>query len=279
MRALLGLLILLYLLFESWKRGGVNLAAQVAGGLLALGAISLLLQVAVSFLWQGHKRAVIRLAAVPSRIAARNRRNTVASSALSASDSSERFALYLRPFTIDQANSLDITVRGFDVYTTHLEGALVEALDGFCDVIGLGVSSGLDRAGAAEATELDWQKKFDVLADRAHLICVVPILRPGTHWEVKRLVERRYLYKTLFIFPPINSLRVGRRRDEIMRAKLSSIERLQDSGLEFPAVGESGALARVLEDGSVRTLQPFPQLRGQLRTDIVNLFPSRFTFA
>jgi hypothetical protein len=56
-------------------------------------------------------------------------------------------------------------------------------------------------AGVVDAGEREWMFSFDLVARRAKFIVAVPIVPPGTVWEVERLVKSELIKKTAFIVP------------------------------------------------------------------------------
>lgn len=126
-----------------------------------------------------------------------------------------KYGLYLRPFmTTDRlpAQTLDpqpVQVQNENRRASHVDVETIfrRAFDRELDIIAVGrpedILEGLPRVTITE--EQDWRDIVLRLAESAAFLIVVPLIREGTHWELREVVFKRHLAKTLFLMPESQS--------------------------------------------------------------------------
>ena len=125
------------------------------------------------------------------------------------------FVLYLRPFiSTNQIAAEDFKlapVRSAPGGPVHLAPAMErvefeeeveQALRRIGPVIALGKPLEHMGAGRIEVTDKVWQDAIGRLMDEATLVVLLPSPRPGTSWEIERLISSGHLQKTILIDPP-----------------------------------------------------------------------------
>jgi hypothetical protein len=117
-------------------------------------------------------------------------------------DNFEPFALYLRPF--DTTNKLMTQ----QVQTAHgpsmhidFETLLERALELYFFLCGLGKSGEMIGAGRIETEDDKWYKSFQLLAEKASLIVMIPSNHESTFQEMKHIAKNKLLYKCIFLMP------------------------------------------------------------------------------
>jgi hypothetical protein len=160
-------------------------------------------------------------------------------------------AVFLRPFLVDE-----ITVRNPDLdsarsylipfYRFFVPGS-VSLDDGLKSLVPsstefVSINSDMGHIGAAglRASDGTWQELFERLVPEARLIFVIPGVRPGTQWEIKRLVELSLLDKSVFILFPVPSMITN---TEIEAFELDRVrEMMRACGIDFPTAAPAGGM-------------------------------------
>jgi hypothetical protein len=89
-----------------------------------------------------------------------------------------------------------------DMGLNYLEGVLGRSSRKLGVLIALGRSGEAFGAGRVETEEASWKDAVARLMERATVIFVIPVDRPGTIWEIEYLVGKGYLNKTIFVISP-----------------------------------------------------------------------------
>lgn len=123
------------------------------------------------------------------------------------------FALFLRPFETDfglkykpssllgASNILSPKYHTGD-QQRYFEQLVERALKRDLGSVAIGGHASAQGPGKIYSSDADWQAKFFKLAAYASLILVVPLANEWTEWEVRKIVEKDYVRKTLFLMPP-----------------------------------------------------------------------------
>ncbi len=135
--------------------------------------------------------------------------------AVMAGEHTDPFVLYLRPFaSTDQIATEDlraIAVRNdpsgpvshvIGTERFEFEAELERALRPIGPLVALGHPMEHLGAGRIPATDDDWTQAIAPLMDAACLIVLLPSPRPGTSWEVERILTSGALYRTIVVDPP-----------------------------------------------------------------------------
>jgi len=126
------------------------------------------------------------------------------------SKSIPKYVLYLRSFDstgaiveteLLESKSSDGTTR-VQKRTYELETQLADAVGDLCPFVALGKSLEHIGAGRIEVGDENWKAAISKLMERARLIIMVPVVNPGTMWELDQVIERGWVSKTLFINIP-----------------------------------------------------------------------------
>lgn len=162
------------------------------------------------------------------------------------------FALYLRPFYIDDNISISTGARSmsflFSDLIINFEDMLTQAVDPILPVVALGREARNFGPGQAPTTDEDWRAVALTLMQQARLIIAVPITEPSTIWELRQLVQGKFIDKTVFVVPPmINKtshfsskiLNSTRSLDELY---LHSSRVLRYEGLDLPVMPSNGGI-------------------------------------
>jgi hypothetical protein len=152
------------------------------------------------------------------------------------SHSLDEYCLYLRPFEITE------TIPSQDrdeQYSSDFESILDRALSPKITVVGIGgpeFTEGIAKIDFSFHEEIDnWQVAYKILAKYASLIIAIPSSHKGTLWELKWLVENKYLDKTIFFMP--NTISLGYDHEtEWNRAS----EALNQFNVELPVYHKGG---------------------------------------
>jgi hypothetical protein len=161
------------------------------------------------------------------------------------------FTLYLRPFqTTDQIAKEDVApqfaaMRGsafsFTSQRYELEQQIEHATRRIGPLVALGQPMEHVGAGRILVGDTEWRDAVELLTQAASLIVLLPSSRPGTRWEVERILDSDLVHKTVMIDPPNEPERRGRRyRQEAewgqVRAAFAS------RGYEMPSDSHTGAM-------------------------------------
>jgi hypothetical protein len=117
----------------------------------------------------------------------------------------EPYSLYLRPFVSTDRLMAQAFRSGMTV-PVHLdvETVLARSLRDRAPLIGLGQPGEMDEGIARVMTPEDhWRDAVLALARTAEFIVMLPLSRPSTTWELKRIVESGLVGRTLFIMPEV----------------------------------------------------------------------------
>ncbi len=89
-----------------------------------------------------------------------------------------------------------------DMTLNYLEGILRWSSRKLGVLIAVGRPGEAFGAGRVETEEVSWRDTVAGLMERATVIFVVPVDRPGTIWEIEQVVGKGYLSKTVFLITP-----------------------------------------------------------------------------
>jgi hypothetical protein len=89
-----------------------------------------------------------------------------------------------------------------EVTLDYLESVLVRSSRKLGALITLGRPGEALGAGRVETEDASWKDTVARLMERATVIFVIPVDRPGTIWEIEYLVGKGYLNKTVFVIGP-----------------------------------------------------------------------------
>lgn len=154
------------------------------------------------------------------------------------------FVLYLRPFSITGAVSVDNPSHyGAAIHpgahlpkTIDLETLIENAVSRFGALLKIGGDGTSIGAGRLELPlRAPWKEAFVQLSDRARAIVIVPGLSEGIRWELESLKERHLLLKCVLLVPPS---RDGTPDWVRVRQLFYAI------GMGFPEIGEQFSLSR-----------------------------------
>src|SRR5215468_435722 len=180
--------------FSMWVMMRLDARWYIQGPLLIGGLF--LMSVANSAVRADQRRVQRRRDAVAAEIL-RSVRNSV--------KDLPRFALFLRPFmSTDHLPAQPLLSEFTGGFPTHLdvEALLARALRKECPLIALGREGEMQEgAGRVTVTEDEWRGAIAQLEARAAFQVILPSTRPGTLWELERLVHEEVLGRTLFIMP------------------------------------------------------------------------------
>lgn len=160
----------------------------------------------------------------------------------------ERFVLYLRSFrrtgaVVVRNHMPKLPDRRLLGVFWDIELALSFAVANKLPVVAVGAAS--SSLGAAKFLTDDgaWQKLVDDLAQRASAIVILPDDRPGTLWELRRvLTDRALRRKTLVVMPAEQHGWMRRlRRLPTIRASWERVRALLAPDVQLPAYDERGA--------------------------------------
>ncbi len=148
------------------------------------------------------------------------------------------FCLYLRPFASTDALETYIAQpilgggRSGMVATERLEfeTQLERAARSIGPLVALGQPLEHEGAGRIRVRDDEWQDAIHVLMDAARLIVLLPAAQPGTLWEVRELLARGHIGKTVIIDPPNTGS---------ARADYDPAARWQDVRLAFARAGHA----------------------------------------
>lgn len=125
------------------------------------------------------------------------------------------FTLYLRPFAstdaIGETDAHFVQVQAtrpgpiqlaMGADRLEFEAQIEKALRPLGALVALGQPLEHEGAGRIPVTDGAWQDAIAALMEAAQLIILLPSSRPGTNWEVERILTGGYLPKTLVVDPP-----------------------------------------------------------------------------
>ena len=135
--------------------------------------------------------------------------------ALSQGDKPQDFVLYLRPFIstnqITETKHEIVMVRATQGAPTffapvadrmEFEEEIEQAMRPIGPLVALGRPLEHMGAGRIRVSDDIWQEAIGKLMDEAALIVLLPSPRPGTSWEVERVLSSGALARTILIDPP-----------------------------------------------------------------------------
>jgi hypothetical protein len=112
----------------------------------------------------------------------------------------EAYSLYLRPFAVTGVLEVDVSDRWDE--KVELESVLAEALWPLGPVVALGQPGEHLGAGRIAVDEEEWRQAVEKLMRQAQRILLIPSNRPGTLWEIQRILDLELLSRTIFVMPP-----------------------------------------------------------------------------
>jgi hypothetical protein len=158
----------------------------------------------------------------------------------------EPFALYLRPF--DTTNKLMTQ----QVQTAHgpsmhidFETLLERALESYFFLCGLGKSGEMIGAGRIETENDKWYNNFQLLADNASLIVMIPSNHESTFQEMKYLAKNKLLKKCIFLMPETIDVKLDY-EFEWMDTKHEALK----LGWDLPDYSSCGGIFNLNNDGT-----------------------------
>jgi hypothetical protein len=111
------------------------------------------------------------------------------------------FVLYLRPFSVTGRMRKR---RG--LLLNHFAPDVEEQIADLCEskalLLALGLPGETFGGGRLKSSEAKWKNDVDILIDTSSLIIMFPSYRTGTMWEFERIIQRKYMYKTIFLMKP-----------------------------------------------------------------------------
>lgn len=153
------------------------------------------------------------------------------------------FVLFLRPFLADLVEVRNPDLDGWAAFlvplykfilpeTVSLDDGLRMALPGPGRLVA--ISTQTEQLGATKIarSESDWQEAFEQLAPRAKAIVIVPGVRPGTEWEIDRIVQLGLIRRCLFLLMPLPQAVKHDAREVFELAAVSAM--LARHGLHLP---------------------------------------------
>ncbi len=162
------------------------------------------------------------------------------------------FALYLRAFETTakmpyEAENFGPALDGRVGEDAELdfETAIAEAVESAAPLVALGQPGEHIGAGRILTTDDQWQADLALLAGKALVLFMLPSLRPGTLWEIDRVIAERWLEKTIWLQPP---MRRGWLRklggDELDWAAVWNpiAAHMRARGIEFPDYDPKGCI-------------------------------------
>ena len=123
------------------------------------------------------------------------------------------FTLYLRPFaSMDQidaesARLVNVATAGGPMLSVtsdrrELESEVELGMRRIGPLVALGAPLEHVGAGRIRVDDSIWQDAIERLMDEARLIVLLPSARPGTYWEIQRILTAGRLLKTIVVDPP-----------------------------------------------------------------------------
>ena len=181
----------------------------------------------------------------------------------------EAFFLYLRPFAV--TGVLEATARSRSTMpnldgsweeTVELESVVAEALLPMGPLVALGQPGEHFGAGRTAVQDEDWHQVVEGLMRQAQVILLIPSDRPGTLWEVRRILDLGFLSKTVMIMQP------GQRWTSPWAAARREIAEL---GVELPPFFPEGMFFVAQDNGWAFRDFPRSMNPGELRGTIEEL--------
>lgn len=156
------------------------------------------------------------------------------------------FTLFLRPFATEGEIGIPSQSRPFSFLSIFEENEAIEQqlarAIGDLRVVG-GLESTVGQVRVLSSDD-DWKEKFARLAKAAARIFVLPLLGPGTLWEIEWLKENGLLSKTIFIMPMSLTFTDYGATWEASKAELAA------NGISVPHYKRGGMTFMIREDGS-----------------------------
>lgn len=169
------------------------------------------------------------------------------------------FYLYLRAFETTGRLRAPLFVRlrrlslaAHRGVTDDIESYVGQAVRSIAPLIALGRPGEAVGAGRIQTADATWQADIDLLIQRAQAVLLVPSERPGTRWEIEKLLREGLLPKVVFVMPP-RSAEGGydtQARWEVARTSLASL------GVELPPYDPDGLLFELSAQGRLLQAEP-----------------------
>lgn len=178
--------------------------------------------------------------------------------------SAQDFSLYLRAFETTARMPYEagfsvsaVDLRQADDAETDLETGLAEAVEGDIPLVALGKPGEHHGAGRILTSDDRWQSDLALLADKATILFMVPSVRPGTLWEVDRIISDRLLHKTIWFQPPTRTgwlRKLTRRQNEFdwVAAWGPIAAQLRSRDIDFPDYDRQGCIFTIGNDGRLK---------------------------
>jgi hypothetical protein len=216
-----------------------------------------------------RKRWILRQQAARDHEAA-----SILASIEGSSGTSERFALYLRPFTATK--NIPTSLPG-SYYTDSkfdglidFEAILEDAQPDATPLIALGHPNETYGAGRLTSEDETWKTKIIELMQGAKTIYVIPSEHAGTLWEISHMQKTQLIRKCIFIMPPTGAA-IWRKEEEkdwtydepfVDEPSQWSTTRnaLQAVGITLPEYDKAGAMFTITESGEVNSYGQLPLL-------------------
>jgi hypothetical protein len=135
-----------------------------------------------------------------------------------------------------------------------LEAVFAQVLESEAPVVALGRPGEQVGAGRVETQDDTWKRDFEILADNALLLLVLPSPGRSVEWEIKWTKRRGHLQKSLFVMPPKKPWHLtlpGRRPPLAWAGVWSALTAsLRDVGLSLPPYENGGMVFFLGEDGT-----------------------------
>ena len=121
------------------------------------------------------------------------------------------YSLYLRGFRstgqMPAEDTSSLVQPGFDPRDAEsaavdLEAVFAQVLESEAPVVALGRPGEQVGAGRVETQDDTWKRDFEILADNALLLLVLPSPGRSVEWEIKWAKLGGHLQKSLFVMPP-----------------------------------------------------------------------------
>jgi hypothetical protein len=163
----------------------------------------------------------------------------------------EPFALYLRPFdTTNKLMTQQVQTANGPSMHIDFETLLERALESYFFLCGLGKSGEMIGAGRIETEDDKWYYNYQLLADNASLIVMIPSNHKSTYQEMKYIAKNKLLNKCIFLMP--ETVDVNLDYDfEWMDTQLEAIK----LGWDLPDYNSSGGIFNLNNDGTCDYIQ------------------------
>lgn len=177
-------------------------------------------------------------------------------------ESAPSFACYLRPFDTTGRllvrNAAKILGSGWDMSKpdyVELETLLADiTAEWETELVAIGRPDEHVGAGRIAVTDEEWKELAALLVRHAGVIYMVPGSTEGTLWEMRHLLERGSLGRTIFVMPPANA-RVPVLASTSALPISEAWERARTAAAEFgltlPAYSVDGKFLILRDDGTV----------------------------